>query len=286
MSKPHTVEYVKEKIYSVHGETLDTSRITVYKNNVTNLPLFCNIHNLKYEATFSFLIRKTAKSNGCPKCIENARSRDLSKEKFDMLQPIKPVEGKRISAGLVWECLCDCGNTVELSISSLTGHSERFKNCGCVREVKLKRSAEIRSDGAYGSFKKMLARAGSAVNKNKNSYEYAEYYHDVTVCKEWDPNLGGSYEQFYKDMGSRPEGMTLNRINGAKIYSKENCEWSTISNQSFDVKLKKNNKSGRSGVKWREERQVWEASITKDRKVYILYYGPSYEEACKARTDA
>lgn len=91
---------------------------------------------------------------------------------------------------------------------------------------------------------------------------------------------------FYADMGDPPEGMTLNRIHGAKIYCKENCEWATLSMQSFDQKRSKVNTSGRTGVYFDKSGSKWVAQIKKNRVVTQVYRGESFEEACEARTAA
>lgn len=124
----------------------------------------------------------------------------------------------------------------------------------------------------------MLSRA-------KGSY-YDEWYADVTVCDRWNPAAGGSFDNFVEDMGERPSGTSLNRKRSSNLYSKETCEWATLSMQSFDQKLSSDNKSGRTGVKWRDERGKWVAEIKYNGKNMQLYYGDSFEEACKKREEA
>ena len=198
---------------------------------------------------------------------------DLAGRRYGTLTVLSRVEPRPVRQSFRWLCKCDCGVVKEVPYSSLsTGHS---KSCGVSCELKVHR---LRGSPTYNSWRKMLARA---------EYKYYDqWYDDVTVCDRWVPSRGGSFDNFVEDMGEKPAGTSLNRVNGAKEYNKENCEWATLSVQSFDQKLSSDNTSGRTGVKFRKDRKKWVSEIKVEKELIQLYYGDSFEEACKMREEA
>jgi hypothetical protein len=76
----------------------------------------------------------------------------------------------------------------------------------------------------YVSWQNMKARCTNPKRPN-----YANYGgRSIRVCKRW----GESFVAFLQDMGCRPEGMTLDRINNDSGYYKANCRWATPSQQN------------------------------------------------------
>lgn len=59
----------------------------------------------------------------------------------------------------------------------------------------------------------------------------------IKVCPEWEC----SFVQFLHDMGERPAGYTLGRIDNDKDYSKDNCEWQSYSDQNRNHRPYKRN---------------------------------------------
>lgn len=77
----------------------------------------------------------------------------------------------------------------------------------------------------YKSWGDMLSRC-----RNANNPAYARYS-DKGYSKDWE-----KFENFFADMGERPEGMTLDRKDGSKGYYKENCRWATPQQQAENRK--------------------------------------------------
>lgn len=114
---------------------------------------------------------------------------------------------------------------------------------------------------------------------NTNSPEYPDYGgRGIKVCVEWD-----SYVAFLTDMGTAPDGLTLERRNNSEGYSKDNCLWATRQEQSINRRKFKNNASGTKGVYYVKRDAKWMAQLRYNGK--LIYGGTfdTYELAVAAR---
>ena len=113
---------------------------------------------------------------------------------------------------------------------------------------------------------------------NPNHIYYKNYGgRGITICERW---LGkDGYKNFCEDMGERPEGYTLDRVNNNGDYNPDNCRWASRLEQASNSRQCK----GVAGVSYRKDKRKWRVRINIRGKEIFLSYFEDYHTACEAR---
>lgn len=158
------------------------------------------------------------------------RGQDLTGKQFGRLTVIRMDGLYRAKTNpahryAIWLCQCDCGNLAKVRTGALTLGTT--SSCGCLHNELL--AARARKHGhkpqngiihpLYYRWYGMIQRC---CHPNNDGYRWygAE---GVTVCERWK-----DFAKFLEDMESSFQpGLTLERVDGAKVYSPETVIWAT-----------------------------------------------------------
>jgi len=125
----------------------------------------------------------------------------------------------------LWKMQCDCGKQVVRASNSV--RSGNTQSCGCLGNET--RASSTRTHGKTGSPTYISWAAMIARCTNPKATKYEAYgAKGVFVCAPW----LRSFEQFVADVGERPPGTTIDRIDNSKGYEPGNVRWATPRQQS------------------------------------------------------
>ena len=165
----------------------------------------------------------------------SGKAKNLEGQRFGRLVALEPV-GKSCHRNILWRCQCDCGNECIVPSNYLT--SGQTKSCGCLRREMLshlnsilKRKHGLSDSRSYITWRHMINRCEDP------SHPHYSYYggRGIKVCERWH-----DIRNFFRDMGERPIGRTLDRIDNDGNYEPGNCRWATRHEQNMNQRDYKN----------------------------------------------
>ena len=186
---------------------------------------------------------------------------NLLGKRFGRLLVLRRLEEREME-NIVWLCRCDCGG-LHLARSSRL-QAGIVKSCGCfarqLSSERLRRRATTHGmsrSSLYGLWQGMIGRC-----ERPNTAGYMRYGgRGITVCARWRK----SFSAFLEDMGPRPDGTSLDRINNDGNYEPSNCRWATRSaqqnNRDANRRLEHNGAT-KSLTEWAREIGISPEAIT------------------------
>jgi hypothetical protein len=155
--------------------------------------------------------------------------RDISGMRFGRLVAIRPT-GEKSGTSLVWLCSCDCGKSKNISVKLLV--EGRRKSCGCKMITHAEAERLVERKKLRSVWAAMIKRCIHPKNKDYRYYGAR----GIKVCERW-----MVFNNFLEDIGTRPKGLTLDRVNNDGDYEPGNFRWATRTQQMNNTRLCKTN---------------------------------------------
>lgn len=144
--------------------------------------------------------------------------------KWTIIELLEPKKGKSYC-----KVKCDCGTERIYRIADLK--YKGLKGCNkCMNGIEIDTNGYKFDRHTYETWLNMKARCENVDHKSYSFYGAK----GIKICKEW-----SDFKRFLLDMGIRPEGNVIDRIDPIIGYEKENCRWLPVEENRKRVVRKK-----------------------------------------------
>lgn len=230
------------------------------------------------------------------RCVE-----DLSEQRFGKLKVISRnfarQENYKLKTGrsrVFWNCVCDCGNSVIVASCNLKNKTNPTLSCGCYGKEQRSKSKNTKENQWIFDGDVVI---GITLNNDRFLIDSEDYEKVKNYC--WRKNKQG-YIVANKKQSSNTI-IFLHRIimnvNSDDIFvdhkhwdktdnRKANLRLATKSENNINIKRRKDNTSGYTGVTYNKRQNKYVARISKDGKRIFLGCFDNIEEAVKVRREA
>lgn len=184
------------------------------------------------------------------------RRADLTGQRFGRLVAIRWVPREKGHTHTRWEFRCDCGALHVAPADAVK--AGRTVSCGCQKsELLAQRGRQNAKHGhargsgetrEYNSWGSMIERCTNSKHTHWKQYGGR----GIKVCDRW----RHSFESFLSDMGPRPAGTTLDRINNDGNYEPGNCRWATREQQRANQRIARGEANGSAKLKASDVKEI------------------------------